>query len=191
MSNHLTAEYKLWSLLIQLSWRSSGGNHPLSTANCDINEPCDGSGEQFSLCRLVCRLQICTGLPTPVLHSDTPFHSLKSANKTWTAHQSWVRCHGAHGDLWKGKRCDGENISLHSRFKRRSPDRRSYFYTVIITEADRHTDGDQRWKRTKRRKKRTKRVHFLPKIHQKYLEEWCIPKQKQIRDVSSRLSLCY
>ncbi len=26
------------------------------------------------------------------------------------------------GDLWKGKRCDGENISLHSRFKRHSPD---------------------------------------------------------------------
>ncbi len=24
------------------------------------------------------------------------------------------------GDLWKGKRCDGENISLHRRFKRRS-----------------------------------------------------------------------
>ncbi len=96
-----------------------------------------------------------------------------------------------NGGLWKGKRCDGENISLHSRFKRRSPDRRSYFYTVIITEADRHTDGDQRGKRTKRRKKRTKRVHFLPKLHQKYLEEWCIPKQKQIRDVSSRLSLCY
>lgn len=191
MSNLLTAENKLWSLLIQLSWRSSGGNHPPSTANCDINEPCDGSGEQFSLCRLVCRLQICTGQPTPVLHSDTPLHSLKSANKTWTAHQSWVRCHGAQWRFMEGEEMWWrEHFTTHPLQKTLTR-RRSYFYTVIITEADRHTDGDQRGKRTKRVKKRTKRVHFLPKIHQKYLEEWCIPKQKQIRDVSSRLSLCY
>ncbi len=150
MSNHLTAEYKLWSLLIQLSWRSSGGNHPLSTANCDINEPCDGSGEQFSLCRLVCRLQICTGLPTPVLHSDTPFHSLKSANKTWTAHQSWVRCHGAQ---WRFM--EGEEMWWREHFTTQSLQKALTRPTVLFLHCHHHRGWQTHRRRPERKKNKT------------------------------------
>ncbi len=94
------------------------------------------------------------------------------------------------GDLWKGKRCDGENISLHSRFKRHSPDV-SLIFTLSSSQRLTDTQTETREEKEQNGGRKEQRVNFLPKIHQKYLEEWCIPKQKQIRDVSSRLSLCY
>lgn len=120
-------------------------------------------------------------------NSDTPFHSLKSANKTWTA-QSWARCHDAQKRFMDEE--DAMERTFHYTGASKTLNRHQpYFYTVIITQADRHTDGDQRRKRTKRKGKRTKRVHFPLKYI--YHEEWCIPKQKQIQDVFFRLSLCY
>lgn len=63
------------------------------------------------------------------------------------------------GDLWTRKMRWREHFTtpaLQKTLNRHQP----YFYTVIITQADRHTDGDQRRKRTKRKGKRTKRVNF-------------------------------
>ncbi len=100
-----------------------------------------------------------------------------------------VRCHGTQWRFMEGEEMWWREHSLHRQLQKTLIRRRSYFYTVIITQADRNTDGDQRGKRTKRRKKRTKRVHFLPKIHQKYLEEWCIPKQNNMGCLLSPLSL--
>lgn len=94
------------------------------------------------------------------------------------------------GDLWKGKRCDGENISLHRLFKRASP---GFGPIFTLSSSQRLTDTQTETREEKEQNggRKEQRVHFLPKIHQKYLEKWCIPKQKQIRDVFSRLSLCY
>lgn len=98
-----------------------------------------------------------------MLHSDTPFHSLEPANKTWTAHQSWARCHGTQ---WRFM--DEEEMWWREHFttpalQKTLTRHQSYFYTVIITKADRHRRRPE--KKKNRKGKRTKRVHFLSEIH--------------------------